>query len=85
VKIMVRGTVHIKALDRGTPEWKYVRWRAHFDVVRKAEETVFGSVNKIGRQGHLNIQQAEDKAIQEINNILTTEIAREIRRYILSQ
>jgi len=83
--VLVRGTVEIKALDRGTAEWKYVRWRTHFDLVDNAGGSVFGSVDKTGREGHLSIPQAENRAVRKIRKALTTEIAEEMRRYIFSQ
>ena len=83
--MLVRGTVEIKALDRGTAEWKYVRWRTHFDLVDNAGGSVFGSVDKTGREGHLSIPQAENRAVRKIRKALTTEIVEEMRRYIFSQ
>jgi hypothetical protein len=83
--VLIRGTVEIKPMQRGTSEWKYVRWRAHFDMVDKVGGSVFGSFNKTGREGHLNLQQAEDRAVRKIRNTLTTEMAGEVRKYIFSQ
>ena len=83
--VLVRGAVEIKALDRGTPKWKYVQWRAHFDMVDMKGGAVFGSVSKTGREGHLNLQQAENRAVRKIRKALTTEITEKMRRYIFSQ
>jgi hypothetical protein len=83
--VMVRGTVKITPLERGTSEWKYVRWRTHFDMIDKRGESVFGSVNKSGREGHLNLSQAENRAVRKIQKVLTTEIVEEMKRYIFSQ
>lgn len=85
VNVLVRGNVEIKPLERGTSEWKYLQWRAHFDMVDKKGGSVFGSVNKTGRQGHLNLQQAENRAVRKIQKALTTEITQEMKRYIFSQ
>jgi hypothetical protein len=84
-KVLVRGAVEIKALDRGSPEWKYVQWRAHFDLVDKVGGSVFGSVSKTGREGHRSLPQAENRAVRKIRKALTTEISEEMRRYIFSQ
>lgn len=84
-KVVVRGAVEIKALDRGSPEWKYVQWRAHFDLVDKVGGSVFGSVSKTGREGHRSLAQAENRAVRKIRKALTTEISEEMRRYIFSQ
>ncbi|MBW2106267.1 MAG: LPP20 family lipoprotein [Deltaproteobacteria bacterium] len=85
VNVLVRGNVEIKPLKRGTSEWKYVQWRAYFDMVDKKCGSVFGSVNKTGRQGHLSLQQAENRAVRNIRKVLITEIAGEMKRYIFSQ
>ena len=84
-QVLVRGTVEIKPLDRGTSEWKYVQWRTHFDMVDKEGGAVFGSVNKTGREGHLNLAQAENRAVRKMRKALTTEIAEQVKRYIFSQ
>ncbi len=84
-KVLIRGAVEIKALDRGSPEWKYVQWRAHFDLVDKVGGSVFGSVSKTGREGHRNLPQAENRAVRKIRKALTTEISEEMRQYIFSQ
>ena len=81
--VLVRGTVEIKPIDRGTPEWKYVRWKTHFDLVDRRGGAVFGSIGKTGREGHVNLLQAEDRAVRKMQNILTTDIVRDITKYIL--
>ncbi len=83
--VLIRGEVEIRPLEMGEAEWKYVQWRAHFDMVDKKGGSVFGSVTKTGREGHLNLQQAEDRAVRKIRDTLTTEIAAEMRKYIFSQ
>jgi len=84
-QVLVRGTVEIKPLDRGASEWKYVQWRTHFDMVDKEGGAVFGSVNETGREGHLNLSQAENRAVRKMRKALTTEIAEQVKRYIFSQ
>ncbi len=83
--VLVRGTVEIAPLDRGTPEWKYVQWRAHFDLVDQRGGRVFGSVNKTGREGHRSLAQAEDRAVRNLRKALATHIAREMTLYVFSQ
>ncbi len=84
-QVLVRGTVEIKPLERGASEWKYVQWRTHFDMVDKKGGAVFGSVNQAGREGHLNLPQAENRAVRKIQKALTTEIAQKMKGYIFSQ
>jgi hypothetical protein len=85
VSVIVRGDVEIKPIDRGTSEWKYVRWNIHIDLIDKRGGAVFGSVNKTGREGHLSLPQAENKAVRKIRKTVTTDIAEELKQYIFSQ
>lgn len=82
--VLVRGAVEIKPLDRGTSEWTYVQWWAHFDLVDQRGGAVFGSLNKTGRNAHLSLLQAEDRAVRKIRKTLATDIAREMKNYIFS-
>jgi len=82
--VLVRGAVEIKPIERGVPEWKYVRWKSHFDLVDRKGGAVFGGIGKTGREGHVNLSQAEDRAVRKMQNILTTDIVRDITRYIFN-
>ncbi|NNK86594.1 MAG: hypothetical protein HKO91_13695, partial [Desulfobacterales bacterium] len=46
---------------------------------------VFGSIKKTGKEGHLNLTQAEERAVRKIRKILATDIADDITKYIYSQ
>lgn len=82
--VVVKGTIDIKALNRGTSEWKYVEWRAHLDLVDRRNDVVIGSVNETGKEGHTSLGQAEDRAVRIIRKALGVSIAREMTRYIFS-
>jgi hypothetical protein len=84
-QVLIRGEVEIKPIERGTADWKYVRWRTHFDMIDKVGGSTFGSFAKTGREGHLDLQQAEERAVRKIRNAITTEMAEEVRKYIFSQ
>ena len=82
--VVVRATIDIKPLNRGTSEWKYVEWRAHLDLVDRRNDVVIGSVNETGKEGHTSLYQAEDRAVRNIRKALGVSIAREMTRYIFS-
>jgi hypothetical protein len=82
--VVVRATIDIKPLNRGTSEWKYVEWRAHLDLVDRRNDVVIGSVNETGKEGHTSLCQAEDRAVRIIRKALGVSIAREMTRYIFS-
>ncbi len=83
--VVVRGNVNIRPFEQGSSEWKFVRWKAYFDLVDKQGGAVFGSIKKTGKEGHLNISQAEERAVRKIRKILATDIADDITKYIYSQ
>ena len=85
VSVIVRGTIKINPIDRKTSDWKYVRWNVYIDLVDQKGGAVFGSVNKTGREGHLSLPQAENKAVRKIRKTVTTDIAEELKQYIFSQ
>jgi len=85
VSVIIRGNVKIKPVDRGTSDWKYVRWNVYIDMVDRKGGAVFGSVNKTGREGHLSLPQAENKAVRKIQKKVTTDIANELNQYIFSR
>lgn len=82
--VVVRATVEIKPLDRATSEWKYVQWRAYFDVVDQRGGALFGSFNETGSEGHVNLVEAEDRAVRKIRKALATDVAKEMTQYIFS-
>ena len=83
--VMVRGNVNIRPFEQGSSEWKFVRWKAYFDLVDQQGGAVFGSIKKTGKEGHLNITQAEERAVRKIRKILATDIADDITKYIYFQ
>lgn len=85
ISVIVRGTIKIDPIDRKTSDWKYVRWNVYIDMVDQQGGTVFGSFKKTGREGHLTLPQAEDKAVRKIRKTLITDIANELKQYIFSQ
>ena len=83
--VVVRGNVNIRPFEQGSSEWKFVRWKAYFDLVDQQGGAVFGSIKKTGKEGHLNRSQAEERAVRKIRKILATDIADDITKYIYSQ
>jgi hypothetical protein len=83
--VVARGNVEIRPIEFGTQEWKYVRWRVYFDLIDKKGGSIFGSVSKTGREGHVSLSQAEDRAVLKVKKILTSDIADDMTKYIFSQ
>jgi len=83
--VVARGNVEIRPIEFGTQEWKYVRWRVYFDLIDQKGGAIFGSVSKTGRDGHVSLSQAEDRAVLKVKKLLTADIADDMTRYIFSQ
>ena len=83
--IAVRGDVEIRPVEFGTQEWKYVRWRVYFDLIDQKGRAIFGSIGKTGREGHISLSQAEDRAVLKVKKILAADIAEDMTKYIFSQ
>ncbi len=83
--VVARGNVEIMPIEFGAQEWKYVRWRVHFDLIDQKGGAIFGSIGKTGRYGHISLSQAEDRAVLKVKEMLTADIADDITKYIFSQ
>jgi hypothetical protein len=82
--VLARGTVDIQPIDQPDPKWKFVRWKAYFDLVDRNGGAVFGSVQKTGREGHLSTAQAEERAVRKMRGLLAADIAADLKKHILS-
>lgn len=83
--VLARGTVEINPIEQKSSEWKFVRWKAYFDLVDQQGGAVFGSVKKTGREGHLTIPQAEERAVRKMRKLLAAEIAQDLTKFIFTQ
>ena len=83
--VVARGNVEIRPIEFGAKEWKYVRWKVYFNLIDQKGGAIFGSVSKTGREGHISLSQAEDRAVRKAKKILTEDIADDITKYIFSQ
>jgi hypothetical protein len=82
--VLVKGSVEIKPLPQTSDQWKYVRWKTAFDLVDVKGQSVFGSISDSGREGHLSVPQAQDRAVLKIKKDLLPKVSQEIARYIFS-
>ena len=83
--VIVKVDVSIKPIDRETPRWKNVKWKVFANLTDRLTGARFGSVGKSGREGHITLPQAEDRAVQTIRKSLTTDIAKDVTDYIFTR
>jgi hypothetical protein len=82
--VLVKGSIEIKPLKQTSEQWKYVRWKTAFDLVDLKGDSVFGSISDTGREGHLSLPQAQDRALLKIKKDLLPKLSQEISRYIFN-
>jgi len=82
--VLVKGSIEIKPLKQTSEQWKYVRWKTVFDLVDLKDDSVFGSISDTGREGHLSLPQAQDRALLKIKKNLLPKVSQEIARYIFN-
>ncbi len=83
--IVIRGRVEFNRFEPQDSDWKYVRWKVFFDMVDRQSGVIFGSVNKNGKEGHLSFPQAEERAVGKIRRLIGSDIAADLKSYILIQ
>jgi hypothetical protein len=83
--VAVKGQVTIKPLDHGDKKWKYVRWQTAFDLVNQSDQTVFGTLNNSGREGHLSTEQAILRSVMKIKKELLPQVSKDVRGYIFGR
>ena len=83
--VVIRGRMEFKRFEPQDSDWKYVRWKVFFDMVDRQSGVIFGSVSKNGKEGHLSFPQAEERALEKIRRLIGSDIARDLKSYILIQ
>ena len=83
--VLARGTIEINPIDHNVAGWKFVRWNAYFDLVDRHGDAVFGSVQRSGKEGHLTLSQAEERAVMKIRKTLAVDISEDLKKFIFSQ
>ncbi|MEE8541551.1 MAG: LPP20 family lipoprotein [Desulfobacterales bacterium] len=83
--VVIRGRTEFNRFEPQDSDWKYVRWKVFFDMIDSQSGVIFGSVSKNGKEGHLSFPQAEERALEKIRRLIESDIARELKSYILIQ
>jgi hypothetical protein len=83
--VLVNGIVEIRPFERGSQQWKYVRWNTHFNLIDRSQDTIFGAARDSGREGHKTIAQAHQRAVMKIEQKIGSSIADQMTQYIFSR
>jgi hypothetical protein len=85
VDVLVKGFVEIKPAKRGSSKWEYVRWQTRLMLVELKNDVTFGTVNASGREGHLNLAEAEERAVRAMHKELSGKVADEMTQFIFNR
>lgn len=80
--VLIKGKVEFNEAYIQNPEFKFVRWTADFKMIDKSTGKVIGSINDSGKEGHLTIKEAKERASRKLQEELTDEISRRLTRFI---
>ncbi len=80
--LRIVGTTRLDDLNLFDPLFKYVRWCSTLHVIELNGHRVIGVVSRSGREGHVTRQEARGRAMRTMQEVVSTEIAKSLSRYI---
>lgn len=76
--LVISGTVRVWQIDLPDPTFKYVRWCSDFIVKETNNLVVVAAASASGREGHLTVPEAVNRAVDAMQRTLATDVARTI-------
>ncbi len=83
--LVVRGNADFWPAMIPDPTFTYVRWCTDFVVVEMDTRRVIGALSHSGKEGHLTFEEAKRRALNFMQPILTTALAKTIAAYIYDE
>ncbi|MEK6689951.1 MAG: LPP20 family lipoprotein [Nitrospirota bacterium] len=80
--LSIKGEVEFKEVYIENPEFKFVRWTANFKLIDKSTRKVIGSINNSGKEGHLTIKDAEERALNRMKEDIANEVSKKLTDFI---
>jgi len=80
--LLVKGEARLWPADLPDPKFRYVKWCADFVVLNQGDQRVLGSVARSGREGHLNIPEAAGRALQSLQQEVSSALAKSLAEHI---
>ncbi|MCP9446430.1 MAG: LPP20 family lipoprotein [Nitrospira sp.] len=73
--LTVRGVTRLLPVEVHDPYFKYVRWCGDVEVVDTGSGRVLGVVSRGGKEGHLTEREATTRALRDMQQHLSSEVA----------
>lgn len=80
--LLVQGETRIWPADLPDPKFRYARWCADFVIVDPGAQRILGGVARFGREGHLTYPEAANRALQSLQQEVTSALAKSLADHI---
>ncbi|MCA1958987.1 MAG: LPP20 family lipoprotein [Nitrospira sp.] len=85
VALRVQGVSRLLPVEIRDPYFKYVRWCGDVEVMDTASGRLLGVVSRGGKEGHLTEREATTRALRDMQQRLSSEVAVLISAYIFGE
>jgi hypothetical protein len=83
--LLIIGEAAIWKANIPDPKWKYVRWCADFQLIDAKNGKTFGNISRTGREGHLTLSEAENKAMMAMQKEIVSVISRQAANFVYGE
>jgi len=83
--LIVKGEIEFNEAYIHNPMFKFVRWMANFKLVDKSNDRVIGSINRSGREGHLTVIEAKERALKTMQEDIVSEVSKELTEFLFGK
>lgn len=83
--LTVQGVTRLLPVEVHDPYFKYVRWCGDVEVTDTASGRVLGVVSRSGKEGHLTEREATTRALRDMQQRLSSEVAVLIAAHIFGE
>jgi hypothetical protein len=80
--VLITGEARLWPIEVPDPKFRYVRWCADFVVLSQGDQHIVGSVARGGREGHLNYPEASNRALQSLQQEVSSALAKSLAEHI---
>ena len=80
--LIVKGEVEFKDVYTPNPTFKFIRWTANFKLIEKNTDKVIGSINRSGKEGHITIEGAKERALKTMQEEIVNEVGKKLTDFI---
>lgn len=81
--ILIKGIIEFETVPN--PQFKFVRWKTTIELVDRHNGKFFGGLTQSGREGHMTLSEAENRATRAVQKKVTEEITTRLVSFIYGE